>query len=323
MTYIQTGRCKSGRRWFWYAAQYFGEDVEPCGDPVCEPGAHPHAYGWEDTEQAAVGAMNAAAAQWGGKKDIHRAGVASRALKRINAAKRAARPPSGDTSTRPVEYLYSADSWTSDYDGETHREIGAIPIVRKTAKRIYFDGSDSYDRYSGVVTQRYISREELEADTRCLGTCTRDVPCLVCSPHGHNYRHCVHFGEDLISNLAKYGRCYGYGYGCGQDCPVDAPGWQCAEHGYTWDHCPHGDRRCWRGYASGEIDTGGYNGLHLFTTREAAEEYLYRWAEKEAAELNIKELRRLMADAHPDRGGDPDEFMKLRKQYERAKAGRP
>ena len=60
MTYVDHGRCKSGSRWFWYAAA-LDYDYPRCDDPVCEPGLHPHEYGWEDAEDLALKAMARAA----------------------------------------------------------------------------------------------------------------------------------------------------------------------------------------------------------------------------------------------------------------------
>ena len=53
--YIAFGRCRSGKRWFWYvSARAFGHDRPHCDDPTCSPGPTGHDYGWEDTEQAAL-----------------------------------------------------------------------------------------------------------------------------------------------------------------------------------------------------------------------------------------------------------------------------
>ena len=86
--------------------------------------------------------------------------AAADALKRINARKRAARPPrTGTADGAPVEYLYEPRTW----DDYRDRSIRQIPVAKMTAKRIYFDATDSYDRAEGVHTLRYISREEFEA----------------------------------------------------------------------------------------------------------------------------------------------------------------
>ena len=147
--HIWAGRCRSGKRWFWYAA-VADYDYPRCDDPVCTPGLHPHEYGWEDAEDAALAAMARAAVRLGTEPGAWkepgpgRAAAATDALKRINAAKRNARPPRpGAAGAAPVEYLYEPWSWT-DYDNppyETHRGINAIPVVKKTAKRIYYDNT--------------------------------------------------------------------------------------------------------------------------------------------------------------------------------------
>jgi hypothetical protein len=62
----------------------------------------------------------------------------------------------------------------------------------------------------------------------------------------------------------------------------------------------------------------------FFATREAAEADLYR-GERERAEPaarevpSIKELRRAMADAHPDRGGTAEQFMEAGRRYQTAR----
>jgi hypothetical protein len=272
MSYITHGRCKSGKRWFWFAAEVGYDNSHKCDDPVCVYGG-PHDYGWEDTEELAVKAMAGAVARLGGEvfqscyrgNAPGRAGAASAALKRINAARRKARPPKqGTTEAAPAEYLYEPWSWYDDY-GEERKGINAIPVVKKTAKRIYYDNSDSWDRSEGTVTLGYISREDFETDTRCRGTC----------PH----------------------------------------------HGYTPDGC-------WRGSPAGCADLPGrhYGGGTVYATREAAEDYLYRWEREQERrkqrkhEPEVKRLRREMADAHPDRGGSAEEFMKARERYKRAVA---
>ena len=193
--YIASGRCKSGRRWFWcVSARSYDHDERHCEDPVCSPGLTGHEYGWEDTEEEALDAMQAAGTRlsglpWG--RGIGRPTWAAEILKQINAARRRARPPKpGASEAAPVEYLYEPWSW-SDYDNppyETHRGINEIPIVKKTAKRIYHDRTDRWDRHDGVVTLGYIDRQELETDTRCRDSCQRDVPAgPVCATHGRDF----------------------------------------------------------------------------------------------------------------------------------------
>ena len=197
-----------------------------------------------------------------------------------------------------------------------------MPIVKKTAKRIYY-ASDSWDRHWAVVSPGCISREEFESDTRCRDTCRRDIAAgLVCAPHGRSYRHCAHV-------LAPGRYCYAPG-GCGEDCPVGTRGLRCARHGYTWEHCPHGDDPCRRGYPAGVIPVPGRryrpwpDVLLFFATRRAAEDHLYRGGRQRAGPAApdappIKELRRAMADAHPDRGGTAAQFIQARRRYQTAR----
>ena len=329
--YIAFGRCRSGKRWFWYAsARSYGHNEPHCDDPACSPGLTGHDYGWEDTEQAALDAMHAAASRLAGKpwgRGIGRPTWAAEMLKQINAAKRRTRPPKqGAAEAAPVEYLYEPWSWYDDYC-ETHKGINEIPIVKKTARRIYYDNSDSWDRTAGTVTLGYLSREEFETDTRCHDSCPRAVPAgLVCAPHGRNFRHCIHWGADWSD---KRPRCLGVPPGCGDDCPVNTQGFQCARHGYMWEHCPHGRSQgdCYHGTAAGEARLPGRSSYHregtVYATRQAAEEYLYRREreqerKRKGAEPELRRLRMAMADAHPDRGGTNEEFIAARERYERA-----
>jgi hypothetical protein len=326
--HVWFGRCRSGKRWFWIAeGQSYRNDGRHCDDPVCQDGMTGHEYGWESTEQAALDAMHAAISRLAGKpigdKLIGRPTHAASALKRINAARRRARPPKpGATEAAAVEYLYEPWSWSDDY-GETHKGINVIPIVKKTAKRVYYDNSSSWDRYEGTITLRYFSREEFETDTRCRDTCSRDIPAdIVCAPHGRDFPHCVHFGEQDYRDPRHFSP-----RGCGETCPVDTPGFRCAAHPRaTWEHCPHGNAsgHCHHGSPAGVADLGGpwyRRGGTVYASREAAEEYLYYWEreqERKRADPEVKRLRMAMADAHPDRGGTNDGFIAARKAYEQA-----
>lgn len=181
MTYMAYGRCRSGQRWFWFAGSLdtspFGTSSHKCDDPVCDGGGYAqHLYGWEGSEDLALEVMTTAVAALGGEVNATKptgwAGVASGALKRINGARRSARPPSNETGTGVVEYLYEADVYWPE-EGSEVRKVRPWPIARKTAKRIYFpDGS-------------YVSREDLEGDTRCPGDCTARCIHGYGSPHGH------------------------------------------------------------------------------------------------------------------------------------------
>jgi hypothetical protein len=330
VTHAIHGRCRSGSRWFWIAAlMEYGDDAHKCDDPVCIYGG-PHEYGWEDTEELALKAMTEAAARlgeefppgsWKGARD------ASAALKRINAAKRRARPPKrGISEAAPVEYLYEPWSWT-DYDNypyETQKGINEIPIAKKTAKRIYYDRTSRWDREDGVVTLGYIDRQDFETDTRCRDVCRRDIPAgLVCGPHGRDFPHCIHFGERDYRDPRHFDP-----RGCGEICPVDTQGMECAEHGYAWDHCPHRNTpgQCDRGFPAGAADLGGpwyRRGGTVFATREAAGDYLHRWEreqehKRKEAGPELRRLRMAMADAHPDRGGTNEGFIAAREAYKQA-----
>ena len=243
------------------------------------------------------------------------------ALKRIGAARQKARAPKPGANDAPVEYLYVPCARIRDhgYPAETRRWVQEVPIVKKTAKWIYYT-SDSWDRSQAVVSPSRISREEFETDTRCHDDCPRDIAAgLVCAPHGRGHRHCVHL-------LAPGRHCYAPG-GCGEDCPAGTRGKRCAKHGYTWEHCPHAEDRRHHGYPAGVIPVPsarpGPAGRLFFATRQAAEAHLYGGERKRAEQARrqvppIKELRRAMADAHPDRGGTAEKFIQARRRYQTA-----
>ncbi len=176
-------------------------------------------------------------------------------LKRVGAAAWKARPRKHPASGySPVEYLYVPCVRVRRHgcSVQTRRWVQEVPIVRKTAKLIYYT-SDTWNGRQAVVSPGCISREQFEADTR---------------------------------------RC---------------------RHGYPAGVSPiPGDRR-----------RPGQAGWLFFATREAAENHLYR-GERERAEHAapgaglIRELRRAMADAHPDRGGTAEQFMQARRRYQAA-----
>lgn len=257
----------------------------------------------------------------------HTRGPLSRAAarKRSGADGQKARPPKpGASEAAPAGYLYVPCVRTGyhGYPAETRRWVQEVPIVKKTARLIYYT-SDSWDRQGAVVSPGCISREQLETDTRCHDHCTRDIAAgLVCAPHGRGHRHCVHF-------LAPGRHCSTPG-GCGQDCPVDTRGEQCARHGYTWQHCPHGEDRCRHGYPAGVIPVPGDRhrpgpaGQLFFATHQAAEDDLNRTECRRAEQAAwpappLRQLRRAMADAHPDRGGTAEQFIEARRRYQIAR----
>lgn len=145
--------------------------------------------------------------------------------------------------SRTAEYLYVA--CVRGYPAGTRRWVQAVPIVRKTAKLIYY-ASDSWDRREAVVSPGCISREQFETDTL--------YPAGVIPVPGHRRR--------AASRL-------------------------------------------------------------FFATREAAEAALYRGERQRAERVTahapaIRDLRRVMIDAHPDRGGTAEEFIEARRRYETA-----
>ncbi len=120
---------------------------------------------------------------------------------------------------------------------------------------------------------------------------------------------------------------------------VVSPGCISREQFETDTRC-HGEDRYRHGYPAdvipipGDRHRPGPAGRLFFATREAAEDDLYR-RERERAEQaapkappiagqgapeapSVKELRRAMADAHPDRGGTAEQFIQARCLYEAA-----
>jgi hypothetical protein len=108
---------------------------------------------------------------------------------------------------------------------------------------------------------------------------------------------------------------------CHDDCPRDiSADLECAPHG-------HGEDRCRHGYPVGVIPIPGHRpgpaGRLFFATRQAAEDHLHRGERDRAGQAAsqappIRELRRAMADAHPDRGGTAEQFIQARRRYQTA-----
>jgi hypothetical protein len=84
-----------------------------------------------------------------------------------------------------------------------------------------------------------------------------------------------------------------------------------------------------RGYPAGVIPIpgdrhrAGQPGRLFFASRQAAEVHLRRGERERTAHAApraglIKELRRAMADAHPDRGGTVEQFIQARSRYQTA-----
>ena len=143
---------------------------------------------------------------------------------------------------RPSLYVLCVRIRHHGYPAGTRRWVQEVPIVKKTARLIYYT-SDSWDRREAVVSPGCISREQLETNG------VIPVP-------GHCHRH-------------------------------------------------------------------GPAGRLFFASREAAEAALYREKGERAERVRpdarpIRELRRAMADAHPDRGGSAEQFIEARRRYETA-----
>ena len=178
------------------------------------------------------------------------------------------RPGADDAASAGYLYVPCIGICYHGSSARTRRWVQQVPIVKETAKLIYYT-SDSWDRREAVVSPGCISREQFETDTRCHDNCQRDI------------------AKDRV----------------------------CA--------------RCRHGYPAGVIPIPGHRhrpglaGRLFFATRQAAEDHLYQ-AERERAEQAtplappIKELRRAMADAHPDRGGTAEQFIQARRQYQTA-----
>ncbi|MFD3640676.1 hypothetical protein [Streptomyces griseus] len=151
---IMWGRCRSGRRWFWAASEYEGDQ----------------AHGWADTRDEAARQGNAAAVKlaagrYANIEILH--GIAVEHLKRLNAAKRATRPPRSERTgvkppPNPIGYLYAVEPGRLEYNGNwIEGATVKFPITRKTARRIY------YLRPRGPIAHNvwepgYIDRQEFE-----------------------------------------------------------------------------------------------------------------------------------------------------------------
>jgi hypothetical protein len=189
-------------------------------------------------------------------------------------------PPRRAGAPAPAGYLYLPCARPGSRGGPApaRRWVQQVPIVKKTARRIYY-ASDSWDRREAVISPGSISREQFETDTRCR-----------------------------------------------RPCPGGTRGTRCAQHRHTREHCPHGDDRCRRGYPAGVIPVPGDPpgaGRLFFATRAAAEDHLHRREPGRAGPAAppappLRQLRRAMADAHPDRGGTTEQFIQARRRYQTA-----
>lgn len=145
--FLILGRTRSGKRWFWCVSN--------------STNAAMHEHGYADTEPEAVAAYTVAAEHVAGERLCScfiRAGYAASQLKRLNAAKRAAKPAPETDDTRIVEYLYGTYYYVSDDNRFPDRHgVTEFPITKKTAKRIYY--LRERDAGTGFVDRQVLERD--------------------------------------------------------------------------------------------------------------------------------------------------------------------
>ena len=156
------GRCRSGRRWFWFACTYgVGENRTD--------------RGWSDSEEKTREDARIAITRIAGDRPAYvnvMHGWASLELKKINAEKRRARPPSDAKGSRVIEYLYGRDRCGGDCNF-----IYRFRITKRTAKRIFYIRKGEYiDEHGEPIDygislrrllrqrDRFVDRQKLEAD---------------------------------------------------------------------------------------------------------------------------------------------------------------
>ena len=153
------GRCRSGRRWFWTANEYGGDQL----------------HGWADTpddasRQANAAVVQLAAGRYANIRVLH--GVATDKLKKLNAAKRAAKPPRTKTTRGtatpppdPIGYLYAVEPGRYELDDVTwiDGKVVRFPITKKTPRRIYYLRPRFLYMPGPDWQPGYIDRQELEA----------------------------------------------------------------------------------------------------------------------------------------------------------------
>lgn len=94
---------------------------------------------------------------------------ASGTRKRTSAAKRKARAPvRGPDDAAAYLYVPCVRIRDRGCSAETRCWVQAVPIIKKTATRIYYT-SDTWDRREAVVSPGCVSRDELEAGNRGYG----------------------------------------------------------------------------------------------------------------------------------------------------------
>ena len=99
---------------------------------------------------------------------MNRPSLISVAAKGIGTGRRTQLPKPAAGDAVPAEYLYVPCVRTrrNGHTIDTLRWVQVVPVVKKTAKLIYYS-SDSWNWREAVVSPGCISREQFEADTRC------------------------------------------------------------------------------------------------------------------------------------------------------------
>lgn len=153
--YIRWGRCRTGRRWFWTAAEVLGAAT---AEEIDDAALH----GIADTEVESVTAAREAVARIAaGRPAIAemRHGDASRLLRKLNAEQRAARPASGETAAGAVEYVYGTrHHYPDDWTLPEVREVIAYRVTRRTAARVYYVRDELHGQ-AGYVDRAALERE--------------------------------------------------------------------------------------------------------------------------------------------------------------------
>ncbi|WP_328845466.1 hypothetical protein [Streptomyces sp. NBC_00258] len=150
------GRCRYGRRWFWTASEYDGQQLHGWADSVDEA-----------ARQANAAAVQLAAGRYANVQVLH--GIAREQLKKLNAAKRKAKAPKSARTgiappPNPVGYLYSVEPGRYELDDVTwiSGKVVRFPITKKTAKRIYYLRPRFLYMPGPDWEPGYVDRQELE-----------------------------------------------------------------------------------------------------------------------------------------------------------------
>ncbi|MFJ9376832.1 hypothetical protein [Streptomyces sp. NPDC101455] len=148
MTTIVWGRCRDGERWFWNA-HIFGGDSE---------------HGWAKDRNGAASRANAAAVKLAGgayatmRVDDEAAEIK---LTAVRAAKQAKAKAEDQQHTADGSNLWAVEAGYYDYGTRqwVHSRLVRLPIVKKTAKRIYFLRSSE----PGEFEQGCVDRQAFES----------------------------------------------------------------------------------------------------------------------------------------------------------------